>query len=337
MFLFGWMLSALTLVGCNKDKGGEETGGGDTGGGSGCGVSISSTDPAADEAIYYRDTLSVTFSAEDSTATAMVMDSSGAEVSGSTSWSDDNLTLYFTPDAPLTPSSQYTLSITYCSGTPEVPFSTTELGGEVDSASLVGMAYVIDLGSANFIEPAGIGPILTSVLTQNILVGVTGVTDTEVDMVGAISLEGSTEQDVCTPSIAFPTADFSENPHFNVGPEDTTISVAGYSATIRGLEISGDFAPDLSYFGEGVLAGTIDSRDLATIPDLQDLTGCDGTNDACLCDFIQSSGLATCSECSDGEPLCLTLLADSIVADSTGSSLVVVTEDDIAANPECAE
>ena len=336
MVLFAWMLGALTLVGCNKDKG-DDTAGGDDSSAPTCTVEISETVPGSGESFYYRDSLSVTFTEADDSATVMLMDSAGAEVSGSSSWSDDGKTLTFTPDAPLSPSSNYTLAISYCAGSPEVAFTTSELGAEVDTASLVGKAFTIDLGSANFVEPAGLGAILEGVLEQNILVGVTAASDTTVEMIGAISVAGTTEQDTCTPSIDFPEADFSENPHFSVGPEDTTIAVAGYSATIRGLQISGDFAPDYSYFGGGVLAGTIDSRDLAAIPDLQSLTGCDGTDDACLCNFISSSGLATCSACSDGEELCLTLLADSIIANEIDGILVVVTEDDVAANPECAE
>lgn len=335
MVMFGWMLSALTLVGCGKDK--ETTN--DTGDTvePTCTVEISETVPAQDESFYYRGTIEVYFTEADDTATVTLTDASGAEVAGSTTWSDDATVLYFAPSSPLAASSNYTLAIDYCGGAPSVSFSTSELGAEASTADLNGKAYTIDLASARFIEPAGIGSLIGDLLEQNILVGVVDASDTSLSMIGAISVAGTTEQDTCTPSIDFPEADFSGNPFFSVGPEDTTIAVAGYSATIRGLEISGAFAPDLSYFGGGKLAGTIDSRDLLTIPDLLELTGCDGTVDSCLCDFISGTGLATCSACSDGTDLCLTLLADQIVAEEISGSLVVRTEAEVDADPECVE
>lgn len=336
MITFGWMLSALLFVGCNKDKeAGDDTG--DTSGTVECTVRVSETVPAQDESFYYRGTIEVYFTEADDTATVTLLDSAGGEVSGTSSWDDSGTVLSFEPSSPLSPSSNYTLNISYCYGAPSVTFSTSELGAEAEVDELAGKAYTIDLASATFVEPAGIGGLIGDLLEQNILVGVVSADSSSLSMIGAISVTGTTEQDTCTPSIDFPEADFSENPFFSVGPEDTTIAVAGYSATIRGLEISGAFAPDLSYFGGGKLAGTIDSRDLLTIPDLLELTGCDGTDDACLCDFIGGTGLATCSACSDGEDLCLKLLAKDIVAEEISGSLVVRTDADVAGDPECAE
>ncbi len=337
MMLIGWMLGALALVACNKDKEGTDSGA--EGEEESCEVQISETVPTGgDSDFYYRGTIEVYFTQSESDGEVMLMDSAGAEVAGSSSWSEDGTVLYFTPSAPLEPSTDYTLAISYCGGNPEVTFRTSEVGGETDVNTLVGKAYAIDLGSARFVEPEGIGAILGELLTQNILAGVVSADDSQIQMIGAISAEGSTEQDVCTPSIAFPVADFSENPYFEIGPEDTTISVAGYTVTIGDLQISGAFGPDLSYFSGGVLGGVIDTTTLDDIPDLAELAGCDGTNDACLCDFIAGTGFATCSDCPDGSgPYCLTLLADQIVATEIEGSVVERTEADIAADAECAE
>lgn len=336
MILFGWMLSALALIGCKGDDKTGETGEGEE---ETCEVQISETVPTGgDSDFYYRGTIEVYFTATDSDGEVMLMDSAGTEVSGSTSWSDDGTVLYFTPDSALAPSTDYTLMISYCGGNPEVTFRTSEVGGSVEEDTLVGKAYSIDLGSARFIEPEGIGSVLGELLTQNILVGVTAVGGGTIQMVGAISAEGTTTQDTCTPSIPFPEADFSQNPYFEIGPEDTTISVAGYTATIGDLQISGAFGPDLSYFSGGTLGGVVDTTTLDDIPDLAELAGCDGTSDSCLCDFIAGTGFATCSECPDGSgPYCLTLLADQIVATEIDGTVIEVSEEDIAANPECAE
>ena len=53
---------------------------------------------------------------------------------------------------------------------------------------------------------------------------------------------------------------------------------------------------------------------------------------------VAGTGFATCSECPDGSgPYCLTLLADQIVATEIDGTVIEVSEEDIAANPECAE
>jgi len=333
---FVWMLGALGVVACNKDK----TSGDDTGTpAETCEVQISETVPSGgDSSFYYRGSIEVTFTATESEGEVELTDSSGNAVSGESSWDDTGTVLYFTPDDPLSPSTDYKLVIHYCGGDPEVDFRTSEVGTAADTTSMVGKAYTIDLSSARFIEPEGIGSVLGSVLTQSILVGVTAADSSTIQMVGAISTEGTTEQDPCTPSIDFPEADFTGNPYFEIGPQDTTISVAGYTATIGDLYISGAFAPDASYFAGGELGGVVDTTTLDDIPDLADLAGCDGTDDNCLCDFIAGTGFAACSDCPDGSgPYCLTLLADQIVATEIDGSVEVITEDDVAANPTCAE
>lgn len=334
MLRFGWVLGALALVACKGDK----EGGDDSSEPVTCTVQVSDTLPSSGEEFYYRGTIEIKFSAADSEGEVMLMDSAGAEVAGTSTWSDDGLTLYFEPSEALAPSSDYTIMIHYCGGDPEVAFRTSELGAAVTSASLAGKAYVIDLGSARFIEPGDIGSLIGEALEQNILVGVVAADDTTVQMIGAISEGASETQDVCTPSIDFPEADFSENPFFAVGPEDTTISVAGYTAEIGDLEISGAFSPDMSYFGGGRLGGVVDTRQLDDIEELASLASCDGTDDACLCNFIGTTGFAECGTCpDDGQPYCLTLLADQIVAVEIETGLVPISEDDIAANPECAD
>jgi hypothetical protein len=168
-------------------------------------------------------------------------------------------------------------------------------------------------------------------------------------MIGAISGDASTTddgagtQDICNPTIPFPEADFTENPHFQIGPEDTTLSVAGYDIIIGDLEISGDFASDGSYFGGGTLGGVIDTRDLLDIDELASLVCSKDASDTCVCDFVAETGYATCSSCPDGSgAYCLTLLADQIVAEALGETLEEIAESDChedcadsTTNPEC--
>jgi hypothetical protein len=182
-------------------------------------------------------------------------------------------------------------------------------------------SLAIDLGTARFIEPADIGSLISSQLTQDILIGITAVGANTLDMMGALSVEGSDPpvQDTSMTSIAFPDSANWANPFFSVGPADTTFNVMGNEITLYNLEISGTFAADGSYFGGGELAGEADARDIVTMfPDQFE------TADE-ACELVQGFG-APCVACtSDGAPYCLILRADSIKANLVpGLTLVPV-------------
>ena len=125
------------------------------------------------------------------------------------------------------------------------------------------------------------------------------------------------------PSIDFPVADFSETPHFEIGGEGkTTISVADITVEIQNLRIAGDFASDASYFGGGVLEGTIDTRPLDSLLD-------DSGEAGAICNTAESLGV-TCVPCSDNEPYCLSLKVDSITATEAPLELVEIKGSDCA-------
>lgn len=335
MTRFAWIVGALALVGCNKDKDGT---GDDTGEPATCATKISDSSYPYPGQIdfYYNADLVIVFSDADHAASDfMLMDSAGTEVTGTVAWNTDNDEATFTPDAPLAPSTAYTMVVNYCAGEAEISFSTSSLGTEVNVSDLPGKAYQIDLATANFVEPAGIGSVIGSLLEQNILVGVTEASDTTVKMIGAISDADDSdgdgnieEQDPCNATIDFPEADF-ENPHFQVGPETTTISAAGYDITIEDLEIGGDFASDASYFGGGTLSGTVDTRPLAPLLDPEG-------GESAICDLVVELEYGECQPCpTDGEAFCLTLVVNRITATELSSGLTVLTEDTLPA--ECGE
>ena len=141
-----------------------------------------------------------------------------------------------------------------------------------------------------------------------------------VQMIGALAVKNSTRQDYCDPSIAFPEADFSANPFFSIGPQDTTFNVAGYAVDIEDLNITGAFAPDATFIEGATLSGTIDTRPLAGLIDPK--------NEAAICE-LAANFQAECQPCpSDGAPFCLTLVANRIVGTLVDGSLVVVEGND---------
>lgn len=309
---------SLLITACTGDE--DKTD--DTGdsGSDSCGITIKSTLPAANAVdANYRGAIEFNLSDADPTATV------SSSIAGTTTLVDDGETVIYTPNAPLAPSTAYTVTLDYCGGTADLSFTTSSDGTPLaDVQVLVGRTYALDLAGARILEPAGVGSVLTSYLTQDILVGITAVSSTEINMIGAIGAEGANppEQDYCDPSIPFPVADFDEQPYFQIGPQTTTLAVAGFALEIVNLEITGTFAADASYFAGGTLAGVIDTRPLAP------LLGEDGDEGA-ICDLAVSFG-AVCSACpSDGEPYCLTLVADQIVAEEVaGETLVVVAGSD---------
>ena len=316
-------LAAFTLVGCTS---GEDTDGTDT--------DTSSTEcenpvtpyPSSDAAVdfYYRGTVEATMVTAEDSATLTVADAAGPEAAGSTSWRGN--TLVWESDAGLAPSTTYTATLNYSCGERTWDFTTGSVGSAVTTpGDLVGNAYQLDIAGARFIEPAGIGSALGSFLTFELYVGVTGVDGDNLDMIGALGAAGV--QDVCETSIPFPTSDFSENPYFEVGPQDTTIVVQGYDITLMDLFISGSFAADGSAIAGAELNGSVDTREIVDIYQ-------EGAAEDTICQLAEGLGVS-CEECADGEMLCLTIIADSINADVEDFTLQEITQEDIDANEDC--
>jgi hypothetical protein len=311
------LLLPLLLTACPAEDKAEDTSGGET---PGCEVIIDSTVPSSGAIdADYRAPIEFQLSAADPTAVA------SSDIAGTSTVINDGETVVFTPSAALAPNTTYTVTLDYCGGTSPLSFTTSELGGALEG-DLTGNTYALALGDARIVEPAGIGAVLSGYLTQDILVGVQTVSETNIQMVGAIGIEGASPpaQDYCDPTIDFPDATFTEAPYFQIGPQDTALSVAGYTIEIGNLEITGTFAPDGSYFGGGTLSGTIDTRPLAPLLD-------DSGDEGAICSLAVSFG-AACTACpSDGEPFCLTLVADQITAVQVeGTVLVEVAGNDCA-------
>lgn len=331
------LLALPTFLACGDkdgDTGGADGTVGDGGGTSDCTVTVDSTWPSDGETdAYYRTQVEFILSGADETTTPSIAlaDSSGAQVDGTSSLNDDGTVVYFYPTDPLTNGETYTATLTYCAGAPEISFTVGDLGAPL-SADLTGKGYVVDLDNARFVEPAGVASLLLGELENDILLGVESVDGTDLEMIGAISVDGGTAQDVCEESIDFPTVDFSDSPYFELPPADTTISAAGYDVTISQLSVSGTFAADGSYFGGGVLSGELDARILA--PLVGELVGSEDPDE--ICTLLVGFGVE-CTECSsDGQNYCIAVLVEDLTA-TEGASLVPVTAEDIAANGDCAE
>lgn len=310
----------------------------------GCQTTISSTLPAdAATEVYYRTPIEVNFSADDASATLTLTDAGGATVAGNSS--ADGKKAIFAPDAPLMPSTAYTIGITYCDGekSAETTFTTSATGAAIaDASTLVGNTYDIDLGTARITEPPGVGGLLTGLLAdldEKLLVSV-GEYDmgaSTLTMFGALGSEdgGTITQDTCEVSIEFPiAADFSGNPYFEIEGDDVTIGAAGVEVTLKTLKLTGSFAPDGGSLDGVTLEGSADTRDFVDL--LGDQLG-GATGDDAVCNLIaQLAPGVECEDCGDGNVTCLAIVADSLEANQVdGLSLVQVTQDDVCADGSC--
>ena len=188
----------------------------------GCGVTIDETFPADGASdFYYRGTLAFELSDDDDSASLALEGADGTAVDGTSSVDGDMV--YFTPSAPLQPSTSYVANLTYCGSEAPVAvgFSTSDLGTVADDVSVFeGKTYAVDLSSGNFVQPAGVGDLIGGLLENNILIGVTASTETSMSLVGALSVAGSTDQDTCQETLDIPDADFSGNPYFEIDASD---------------------------------------------------------------------------------------------------------------------
>ena len=341
MLRFAYILGLVSLVGCSSksdETAGDDTGpavGNDNGGSGACdtpaiGLAYPSADGATD--FYYRGSVEFEFVKNtDDDATITLESSAGEAIAGSLGWVGDVLS--FTPDTALANSTNYKATLTHCAGAVDIGFTTSSLGGALEdgSSSLIGNTYAVALGEARFVKPEGVGGLLGGLLTQDILIGVVDANDTELNLVGALSEEGSPNQDMCEPSIDFPVAaDFTSAPYFSINADALALSASGYEIKINDFTLAGDFSADGSYIGGAVLAGLIDARDLTGA-----LIGgglIEEDDPQAVCDLIGAFGVV-CEACSDGKNYCLTIHVDQIDAALTGDTLVA---QDTCNPDECA-
>lgn len=288
---------------------------------------------------YYRTTVDATFSEVVDGAELTVADDGGADVAGSADW--DGKRLVFQPDSPLQPGGSYTANVSFpCEGGTEsgsVSWTVSEVGAATDAGGLVGNDYALNLAGARFLRPDAVGDLIGEFLTFDILMSVKSIDGSEMVVFGALGDEEvSGAQQTCTPTIDFPPADFSENPYFELGPQEFTVEVEGVEVTIDDLFLAGSFSPDGSYIDGATLAGVVDTRPFASLVD-------DDPNapEDAVCQLTGRLGI-DCIECPDGTgAFCLEILADSIAATSDGVDDLIEIPDPCAleecsAEPECS-
>lgn len=245
------------------------------------------------------------------------------------------------PDAPLKADTAHTLVVAMsCDRTAVIPFTTMDVGDPVTSEQIVGTTFALDLGSADIVEPAGIGSLLRSLLTdvtETVALSPTAVDDGDLSILGALVDGETVDTDVvwtqtCTQTLPFdPAVAFDDNPFFSLETDTLPITVADLTITLEDVALSGAFLPDASGIVGLNVAALIDTRALLDV--LGDELGA-GQGDDGVCNLVSqfTGGKVDCVACPDGDAeTCLRVEMANAEAPAIDLALQEISSDDAEA------
>ena len=290
-----------------------------------CDISILETVPYPESTnAYYRSPIKVVLSDVDPTASVMVS-TSDVDISGEI-LREENIIL-FQPDAPLLPSTQYNISVSYC-GSEEpanINFSTSDVGSPLNggTAILEDRSYVVDLSQGTVIEPVGIGEFLQTLLNNKFLIDMQQVNPTQAYVRMALSKTNTAQQNHCVPTIEdFPIVQLEEAPYFTLSGTDIPIVIDQYQMLLYEFSISGTINPQGTEFVEMDAYGILDLREV--FPILQDFN----LNAETVDDFVtylEDLNVAI-DPCSDSENYCMIIVMSDLTASEIQQDVTPVCE-----------
>jgi hypothetical protein len=292
----------------------------DTGGSGGsgdCETVVTATEPengAIDH--YYRDPIRFILSEPDATA-VMVTD-----VQGTTTREADDRTIVFTPDAPLDPSADYTVGLSYCYGDPQISFATSALGQSLDAGvELEGRVFSLDLTSGQYTVGERVGDLLNVVFTKRLLFSLENVSGDSLEVLAAVAEANSntSPQDLCARTVRVEGVDISEAPFFS--KEILDFSFGSHDGELRfaRFAVSGTVTHDGGGIGGLAFEASLSVDEMSqAIPSL-------GTVED-LCEYAANLGVP-CNACPDGgwSP-CITVAAEHVEGSLVDFEIVEVDE-----------
>jgi len=310
-------LAAALSTGCNREEPKPEQGElpddtastEDTGGIVDCDASLNST-PSIElptSSWFFRDAVELQFDEVNIAVSLTLVDSSGADVPVGFEWNDSREIAMVLPDnGAWAGDEDYTLTVDFCGKTETLTFGTSEYGLplESDASTMIGNTYNIDLASANYTHPPGIGTLLSQNIDQPLLFGIEAATADSLDFIAALGLYNNVGGiDQASGLWYFPGADFATAPYFDAFAETLAIDYNGIAIPIFEFEISGTFSADMNKIGRAHFEGLGDTREIA-INLMQDENG--------LCTLLAASG-SECVQCPGApaeESYCVFLAGD---------------------------
>ena len=258
---------------------------------------------------FYLDPIRLTFSEQNVNLSVSATNSAGEDVPVSFEWNDSRELAEVLPDTGSWQGDEsYTLRIVYCQHSAELSFSTSEFGlpFEGSSEDLVGRTYNIDLASATYTDPPGIGTLLGQNIDQPLLFGIDTAEDGKLDFIAALGIvDDFSNVEQTTGLWYFPDADFSNAPFFDAYSEFLSIEYGTITIPIYDFKISGTFSADGNQIGNAHFEGLGDTREIgpALAPTMDEYS---------ICELLTASG-ANCEICpgdDSTEPFCAFLAGD---------------------------
>ena len=281
----------------------------DTGGVVDCDATLNST-PSIElptSSWFYRDPIELAFDEVNIALDLSLLNGSGEEVAVAFEWNESReIAMVLPEDGQWRGNEDYTLTVDFCGKTETLTFGTSEYGLPLEdgASELVGHTYNIDLASAEYTHPPGIGTLLSANIDQPLLFGIDSANDESLDFIAALGLYNNVGGiDQASGLWYFPGADFSTSPYFEAYAENLAIDYNGIAIPIFDFEISGTFSADMTTIGKAHFEGLGDTREIA-INLMQDENG--------LCTLLAASG-SECVECPGadaGVAYCVFLAGD---------------------------
>ena len=261
--------------------------------------------------VLYRTVVEVGFVSEPTEASIRVW-AGEEEVEGALSIEDTRM--IFTPNASFASNQEYRVDVEYCEDSRQFSFQTSDLGDPYDG-DMTGNTYVYDLREAVWTKPAGVGGLLAAQFTADLLFGVDDHQGSNFSPVLTISEETSFYQDMCFPTVGdVVTADFSQNPYFEIAPVDVDVSLAGFPLNVKDFSLSGVLDSTGETYAHGVISGLIDARSIELVIDFTAQE---------VCDLLAGFG-SPCMPCLDGAAFCFEIEATEMTGINTYENLECV-------------
>jgi len=182
----------------------------------------------------------------------------------------------------------------------------------------VGETYFLDLGSATFTEPPGVGSLLSQYIADLYLlfhvVDLDQALGTADLFLARADKEGNDYlQVMCEPTTPLGEDASWDNPYLSMGPTEIGIAIEDSLCSLTDVEIAGSFEPD----GDAMVGGTfdafMDTRCLDTLID-------PGAEEGAACELLDSLGIP-CQPCPDETgDFCLQVSAYGIHAEQVDAT-----------------
>jgi len=263
---------------------------------------------------YYRDPIVFELSEPDETAT-VVMD-----VEGATTVSEDGLKVTFTPSAPLEPSTTYSVKLDYCTGEPEISFSTSHYGQPLEaSTELEDAVFMLRFTDGEYTVGDNAGELMNAIFQWPILVQMRDVDGPYLNLMAALGKTDSDiyEQNTCARTILIEDVPTSALPMLSGGINDQEFGAHGGLLRFDSFTFDGTIAAD------GATLGGIRYSASMGVSEIADLLPDFGDVDA-VCTLAANLDIP-CEPCATDEfDLCIRVAAHRIPGVRVSTSLTPI-------------